>query len=58
MIFNGTATEKPSDYAEVTLIFNNEDKILDIAFKEVSVTRRSYRDENESDEYFINKVAS
>ena len=55
MIFNGTETEKPADYAEVTLIFNNENKILNIDFREVSVTRRSYRDEDEGDEYFINK---
>ncbi len=55
MIFSGSATEKPADFAEVTLIFNNEERILDIDFNEVAITRRSYRQDKQND-YFINKT--
>lgn len=55
MIFSGSDTEKAADFAEVTLIFNNEDKILDIEYNEVSITRRSYRQDKQND-YFINKT--
>ncbi len=55
MIFSGSATEKAADFAEVTLIFNNENKILDIDYNEVAITRRSYRQDKQND-YFINKT--
>ncbi len=55
MIFSGSETEKAADFAEVTLIFNNESRILDIDFNEVAITRRSYRQEKQND-YFINKT--
>lgn len=55
MIFSGSATEKAADFAEVTLIFNNEERILDIDFNEVAITRRSYRQDKQND-YFINKT--
>lgn len=55
IIFNGTETEKSSDLAEVVLLFNNEKKLLNLNFNEVSITRRTYRSEDVSDEYFINK---
>lgn len=55
MIFSGSDTEKPADFAEVTLIFNNEKKILDIDFNEVEITRRIYR-QDKHNEYFINKT--
>ncbi len=55
MIFSGSDTEKPSDFAEVTLIFNNEEKILDLEFNEVAITRRVFRDDKSS-EYYINKT--
>ncbi len=55
MIFSGSDTEKAADFAEVTLIFNNEDRILDVEFNEVSITRRSYRQDKQND-YFINKT--
>jgi len=55
MIFSGSDTEKPADFAEVTLIFNNENKILDIDFNEVAITRRSYRQDKQN-EYYINKT--
>lgn len=40
--------------AEVTLVFNNNDRILDIEYSEVSITRRSYRSQDQN-EYYINK---
>lgn len=55
MIFSGSDTEKAADFAEVTLIFNNEDKILDLDFNEVAITRRSYRNDQQN-EYYINKT--
>ncbi len=55
MIFSGSATEKAADFAEVTLIFNNEERILDIDYNEVAITRRSYRQDKQND-YFINKT--
>ncbi|RKX66866.1 MAG: hypothetical protein DRP42_02075 [Tenericutes bacterium] len=55
MIFAGADGFKPSDFAEVTLVFNNEDKLLPIEYEEVSITRRSFRDQ-EKNEYYINKA--
>lgn len=43
VIFNGSAKRKPLGYAEVTLIFDNEDGALPIESAEVSVTRRITR---------------
>ena len=52
IIFAGSSTRKGSNYASVTLIFNNESKYLPIEFNEVSIKRVLYKDgENE---YFIN----
>ncbi len=53
VIFNGTATTPPLNYAEVTLIFSNEDNYLPIEYKEVAVTRRLYR--SGESQYFINR---
>ncbi|MCA0360715.1 MAG: chromosome segregation protein SMC [Armatimonadetes bacterium] len=53
VIFNGSGTRKAVGYAEVTLVFDNEDGTLPIEGAEVSVTRRLTRS-GESD-YFINK---
>ncbi len=55
MIFSGSDNEKPADFAEVTLIFNNEERILDIDYNEVAITRRSYRQDKQND-YYINKT--
>ena len=55
MIFSGSDNEKPADFAEVTLIFNNENKILDVEFNEVAITRRAYRQDKQN-EYYINKT--
>jgi len=53
VIFSGSANRKGVGYAEVTLIFDNEDGALPIASSEVSVTRKLNR-AGES-EYAINK---
>jgi len=53
VIFNGTAAHPPLNYAEVTLIFSNEDKYLSIDYKEVAITRRLYR--SGESQYFINR---
>jgi len=43
VIFNGTATRKPLNFAEVSLILDNSDKIFPIEFDELMVTRRVFR---------------
>lgn len=53
VIFNGTETHEPLNYADVTLTFCNEDNYLPIEYKEVSVSRRLYR--SGESQYFINK---
>ncbi len=53
VIFGGTDNRKQMNFAEVTVTFDNCDRQMDIAFDEVSVTRRYYR-KGES-EYFINR---
>ncbi|MCF7907252.1 MAG: AAA family ATPase [Candidatus Omnitrophica bacterium] len=53
IIFNGTEHHPPLNYAEVNLVFCNEDKYLPIDFREVSVGRRLYR--SGESQYFINK---
>ncbi len=54
VIFSGSDSRKQKNYAEVSLTFDNQDKKLDIDFREVSILRRIFRD-GES-EYFINKT--
>ena len=55
IIFNGTEKRKKLAYAEVTLVFENEDGALKTNFAEVAVTRRLYR--NGDSEYYLNKKA-
>ncbi len=43
VIFSGTNKRKPLGFAEVTILFNNEDRALNIDFNEVSVSRKMYR---------------
>ncbi len=43
VIFNGTAQRRPMGYAEVTLVINNETRMLECDSDEVRVTRRCYR---------------
>ncbi len=56
VIFNGSENRKKVNLAEVTLVFNNENKALNSEYEEVEVTRRLYRDTRES-QYMINKVS-
>ncbi len=53
IIFAGSDTRKPLNFAELTLTLNNEDQYLAIDYNEVSVTRRVYR--SGESEYYINK---
>ena len=52
IIFNGTKNRKPVNFAEVSLIIDNEDKKLNIDFSEITVTRRVFR--SGESEYYIN----
>lgn len=54
VIFNGSATQKPHSFSQVTLIINNEDKRIPIDFNEITIMRRLYR--TGESEYFINKT--
>lgn len=53
IIFAGSDSRKPLNFAEVTLILDNEDERLPIPYNEVSVTRRVYR--SGDSEYVLNK---
>ncbi len=55
VIFNGTEKRKALNYCEVTLTFDNTDHQLDLAFDEVSITRRVYR--SGDSEYLMNGAA-
>jgi len=53
IIFAGSDSRKPLNFAEVTLTLNNEDQFLPVDYNEVSVTRRVFR--SGDSEFFINK---
>ncbi|HVR74812.1 MAG TPA: chromosome segregation protein SMC [Planctomycetota bacterium] len=53
VIFNGTLQRKPMGFAEVTIVFENSDRFLDLDYSEVAITRRLYR--SGESEYLINK---
>ncbi len=57
VIFLGTDTRRPLSYCEVTLVFDNHEnenheKLFDIEYEEVSMTRRLYR--SGESEYLLN----
>ncbi len=52
VIFSGSKSRNPSNYASVTLIFDNYDKHLNIDYTEVSIKRVLYK--NKDTEYYIN----
>lgn len=54
VIFAGSEDRKPQNVAEVTLVFDNEDRFMSFDYNEVEITRRLYRQNNEA-EYLINK---
>ncbi len=43
VIFSGTETRRPVNFAEVSLVLDNREHIFDIEFDEVVVTRRLFR---------------
>ena len=53
IIFAGTSTRKPLNFAEVMLVLDNSCGSLPIDYEEVSITRRVYR--TGDSEYLINK---
>ena len=53
VIFGGTLQRKAQAYCEVSLVFDNQDGALPVAFSEVMITRRVYR--NGDSEYTLNK---
>ncbi len=55
VIFNGTQKRKPQSYCEVSLIFENDDRALNMDFAEIMVTRRVYR--NGESEYYLNRAS-
>ncbi len=54
VIFAGTETRKPVNYAEVSLVLDNSTHVFDIDFDEVIVTRRLFR--SGESVYQINKA--
>lgn len=52
VIFNGSESKKPSNFAKVDLVFYNDDNYLDIEFLEVKFSRKLYRDGTNN--YYIN----
>ncbi len=53
VIFNGTEKRKAQSYCEVSLYFNNSNKIFSLDYDEVILTRKLYK--NGDSEYLINK---
>ena len=52
VIFSGSKSRRASNYASVSLIFDNSDRYLNIDFEEVSIKRTIYK--SGENEYFIN----
>ncbi len=56
VIFNGTETRKKTSFCEVTLTFDNTNRIFDYDADEIEMTRRLYRDG--TSEYLLNQQSS
>lgn len=54
VIFSGTQNRKSLGFAEVSLVFDNQDEKLPVEFTEVTVTRKLYRSGESG--YYINKA--
>jgi len=54
VIFSGTQARKSLGFAEVSLVFDNQDNKLPVEYAEVTVTRKLYR--SGESQYFINKT--
>lgn len=52
VIFGGTVERKPQTFCEVTLVFDNTNRIFDLDCTDVAMTRRLYR--NGDSKYLIN----
>ncbi len=52
VIFGGTEARRPLSYCEVTLVFDNTNRMFDIDYDEVAMTRRLYR--SGESEYLLN----
>ena len=55
IIFSGSDSRKPLNFAEVTLTLDNEDGALPLDYNEISVTRRIFR--SGESEFYINNQA-
>ena len=55
VIFSGTQARKSLGFAEVSLVFDNQDGKLPVEFSEVTVTRKLYR--SGESQYFINRAS-
>ena len=53
VIFNGTEKRKPQSYCEVSLYFNNSNRMFNLDYDEVVLTRKLYK--TGESEYLINK---
>ncbi len=53
VIFNGTQRRKSLSFCEVELVFDNANRLFDVDYDEVSITRRLYR--SGESEYLLNK---
>ena len=52
VIFNGSSSRQASNFASVTIIFDNSDRTLNVDFNEVSIKRIVYK--TGENEYYIN----
>ncbi|MFC1590652.1 chromosome segregation protein SMC [Candidatus Omnitrophota bacterium] len=54
VIFNGTHTKEPINYAEVSVTFSNQNRSLPIDYDQVTITRRIFR--SGETEYLLNRT--